>query len=466
MGSVIVIGAGISGLTAAHALRNAGHDVMVFEATGRAGGRIHSERVAGFLVEHGANGMLAPAPHAEALIGELGLATEKIDRSETARSRYLVRDGRVRELPLQPLRFLLSGPLSTTGGLRVLLEPFVAAGPCDETVAAFARRRFGREFLDYVVDPLVGGLYAGDPRQLSVSAVFPQLKRIERTGRSVILAAVRSRLRRGTQRPGCDYAGRMLFSFRGGLGVLPQAMTRRLADRLYLNRRVESIRRAAGGGFLVTVRGGSGSRTLGADSVVIATPAYAAAEILCRFDPRIAQALSRIRHPPLAVAFLGYRADAIAHPLDGSGVLAPSIEGRNVLGMLFSSTLFPGRAPAGHAALTTFIGGARQPLLALSRPEELLEIAHREARELLGARALPVIARAHCWRRGIPQPAVDHPRRVAEIAAHAGEHPGLFLTGNYVSAVSVAACTGEALQTARRVERHLACFRTRARRIA
>lgn len=233
-----------------------------------------------------------------------------------------------------------------------------------------------------------------------------------------------------------------------------------------LGQRVESVQRRAGGGFRIAVREGRTTRFLTAECVVVASPAYAAAPMLERLDRRAAQALAGIGHPPLAVVFLGYRAGAIAHPLDGAGVLVPGVEKRNVLGILFSSTLFPGRAPPGHVALTAFVGGARQPQLAALRPEELTQLVEGDVRQMLGSRAAPVVARTRCWPRSLPQPGLEHPQRLRAIAALEVEHPGLFLTGNYFGGVSTSACIEKALDTARRVERCLAARTLPSQRVA
>lgn len=466
MAEVIVIGGGISGLTAAHLLRAGGHDVVVFDQGDVPGGRMRSERIGGFLMEHGANSVVGPAPAVEKLIAGTDLGREKVLRSAAARSRYLVRAGRAHALPVTPCRFFMSGFFSLAGRMRLLLEPFVAARHEDETVAAFTRRRLGQEMLDYVMDPLAAGLHAGDPRQLSLSAVFPQLKRLERCHGSIVLGALGSRWRRDGQSATYGPGKRMLFSFRDGLGMLPRSLADRLAGRIFPGHRVESVRRGAGGRFRVLVRRGAAARWIMADSVLVALPAYAAASALDGLDRHVAGALAEISHPPLAVVFLGYRADAIAHPLDGLGVLMPAIEKRNVLGMLFSSTLFPGRAPEGHVALTAFVGGARQPQLALLEPDELAALVDGEVRQLLGGRAVPVVARTRCWRRGLPQPGVDHAQRLERIAAVESEHAGLFLTGNYVSGVSTAACVEQAVTAACRVEHYLAVQSGRARKAA
>jgi oxygen-dependent protoporphyrinogen oxidase len=465
MAKIIVTGAGISGLTAAYALRQAGHDVVVFDQGAAPGGRMRSERIGGFLMEYGANSIVTPAPVAETLVTQLGLDPEIVTRSAAARRRYLVRRGRVRSLPLQPHRLLLSDFLSLSGRARMLMEPFVPAQHEDETVADFVRRRFGGELLDYVVDPLVGGLFAGNPAQLSACATFPQLKRLERCAGSIIGGIIKSRLQHVVKPAGGGPGKRVLSSFRRGLGTLPHAIAQQLAGRVFLGHRVEAVQHQAGG-YRVKVRRGSDTRWTTADSVIVALPAYSTAAILCGFDQRIAAALRQIHHPPLAVVFLGYRAQSIAHPLDGVGVLTPSIEQRSVLGMLFSSTLFTGRAPPDHVALTAFIGGARQPELAMLRPRELEALAHSEVRHLLGGRAMPVMARTRCWSYSLPQPGLDHARRIGEIAAAAAEHAGLFLTGNYFSGVSAAACMQQAFDTAQRAIQHLAPARARRRVVA
>ena len=462
MAEVIVIGAGISGLTAAYLLRASGHDVVVFDQGDMPGGRMRSERIDGFLMEHGANSIMTPAPVAETLIAQLGLDSEKVTRSAAARCRYLVRGGRVRGLPPQPCRFLLSDFFSLPGRLRMLMEPFVPAHHDDESVAAFVHRRFGGELLDYVVDPLVAGLLAGDPEQLSVGAAFPRLKQLERCAGSVIGGIIQSRFRHGAKAAAGNPGRRVLSSFRQGLGTLPRAVAQRLAGRIFLGHRVEAVYHRAGGGYHVKVRHHSVAQWAAADSIVVALPAYAAAAVLCGLDRRITAALAEIRHPPLAVAFLGYPARSIAHRLDGVGVLAPAVEKRSALGMLFSSSLFAERAPPGHVALTAFVGGARQPQLALLKPDELRDLVHGEVQELLGGRAAPFIARTHCWRYGLPQPGLDHTQRLGRIATGESEHAGLFLTGNYFSGVSTTACIEQAAGTARRVEHYLAARAERA----
>lgn len=445
--TIAIIGAGISGLTVAHALARAGHDVVVLDRRHAPGGRIQTEHRGGFLVEHGPNSVVSPAPGPEALVAALGLSGEWIERGVEVRQRYLVRGGRARGLPLDPLRFFSSNFFSLRGRLRLLGEPFVPPEPADETVADFVRRRFGAELLDYVFDPLVGGLYAGDPARLSVSALFPQLKSMERAHGSILRGVVAAR---GSALSGkYDPRRRKLYSFREGMGTLPGALLRELGGRVRLGARVEGIDPLPGG-FRLRLRRGNEVASLWSGGVVVALPAYAAARALQRLAPTEAAELASLEHPPLAVVALGYRARDVAHPLDGLGVLAPTVERRGVLGVLFSSTLFSGRAPRDHVLLTAYVGGARQPELARLPREDLERLVAQEARELLGARAAPVFASVRYWPRGLPQPGLGHAARMERLRALETAWPGLYITGNYLSGISTAACIDAALATAAR----------------
>ena len=444
---VAIIGAGISGLATAHALAKAGHDVVVLDRRYAPGGRIHTERRDGFLVEHGPNSMISPAPGAESLIDALGLAEARIERSERVRHRYLVRDGRAHALPLDPFGFFCSDFFSLGGRLRLLAEPFIRPEPADESVAAFVRRRFGGELLDYVFDPLVGGLYAGEAEALSVTALFPRLKSMEREHGSILRGVLAARRSGGGFDPRC----RKLFAFTHGMGMLPARLTEMLTGRVRFATRVETVEPLRDG-YRLKLREGDHLSSLRARSIVVALPSYAAAQVLAPLSPEASAALAGIEHPPLAVVALGLRAAEVAHPLDGLGVLAPKIERRGVLGMLFSSTLFGGRAPEGHVLLTAYVGGARQPELAILPREELESLVLKEARDLLGARGKPVFSSVRYWRQGLPQPSLGHERLIAALRALEAEWPGLFVTGNYVAGVSTAACIDAAHATASRVD--------------
>jgi oxygen-dependent protoporphyrinogen oxidase len=426
-----------------------GHEVVVLDRGAVPGGRIRTEQRAGFLVEHGPNSMISPAPGAEHLITSLGLSGERIDKGSGVRHRYLVRDGHAHALPLDPLGFFSSGFFSLRGRLRMLAEPFVRRGPQDESVADFVRRRFGRELLDYVFDPLVGGIYAGNPENLSMAALLPRLKQLEQHYGSVVRGVAAKAL--SGMDPRFDPRHRNLFSFRQGMASLPQQLAATLGPRLWSGVRVEGLRAEAGGGFQLSLRDGDSDTSLRVDGVVVALPAYAAARVLAPLEPSVADGLAAIDHPPLVVVALGYRRAQIAHPLDGLGVLTPTVERRKILGFLFSSTLFAQRAPEDHVLLTAYVGGARQPELAQLPREDLIAMVRAEAADLLDAKGDPVFDSLRYWRQSLPQPDLGHARRIAALRTLEEEYPGLVVTGNYVAGVSTAACIDAAIAAAGRI---------------
>jgi oxygen-dependent protoporphyrinogen oxidase len=446
---VIVIGGGISGLAAAHRLMQDGHKVIVLDRRAAPGGRVYSESRDGFLVEHGPNSMISPALGAESLIGELELGEERIDKSSAVRHRYLVRNGKAHALPIDPIGFFSSNFFSLRGRLRLLLEPFIARRLEDESVAAFIRRRFGPELLDYVFDPLVGGLYAGDPEKLSIAALLPRLKQLETHYGSVVRGAARKMMAGMDAR--YDPRRRMLFSFRHGMATLPRQLAASLGDRLRSGVRVEGLQPLAGGRYQLKVRIGEREESLQASQVVIALPAYAAARLLEKIAPEAASNLAGIEHPPLSVVALGFRRKDISHPLDGLGVLTPTVEMRNILGFLFSSTLFSGRAPNDHVLLTAYVGGARQPDLAQLPRDALIHLVRNEASSLLGCSGAPVFESVRYWRYGLPQPDLQHASRLQSLLDLEQKFPGLAITGNYVAGVSTSTCIDTAVAAADRI---------------
>lgn len=451
--TVAVLGAGISGLTAAHALASAGHQVVVLDRRPVAGGRIYTERRDGFLVEHGPNTMMAPAPGAEALVHTLGLTSARIGRGPEVKHRYLVRDGRAQALPMHPLGFFSSDFFSMRGRLRLLAEPFIAAHAEDESVADFVRRRFGAELLDYVFNPLIGGLYAGDPEHLSVGALFPQLKRLEREHGSVVGGVLAARW--AGSRGQFDPARRQLFSFREGLATLTERLVQSLPGGVRFGVRVEAIEPRAGGGFQLALREHEHLSSMRVGAVVCALPAYAAARLLAPLSQPAGAALASIAHPPLAMVALGLRRREVGHALDGLGVLMPTLEKRGVLGTLFSSTLFAGRAPEDHVLLTAYVGGMRQPELARLPRDELVQLVLAEARDMLGARGVPVFTSVRYWPQALPQPDLGHASRLDSLRLAQDEFPGLFVTGNYIAGVSTAACIEAAIGAASRTHAFL-----------
>ncbi|MGI9381622.1 MAG: protoporphyrinogen oxidase, partial [Methyloligellaceae bacterium] len=436
-----------SGLTVAHELVRRGRNVVLLERQVMAGGNAISERIDGFLMEHGPSSLSSASEAAGELSARLGLERERVPLGPDVRYRHLTKAGKLAPVPVHPFGFLTAPYLSLTGRLRLLGEVVVPRKrrPGEETVAAFCSRRFGAEFAEKVIDPLAGGLFAARASELSMAATFPRLMDMERRHRSVTIAAAR-RFRRGGRMP-----ARRLTSWRDGMGTLPRAIAAALGGRIHTGKAIRRIVPRPGGFRVEAGRHGA----FDARSVVIATQPHVTGTFLESMDREAAEAALAIPAPPIAVVFLGYRRRQIAHPLDGIGYLTPETEGRDVTGALFPSTMFEGRAPEGHVALAAYVGGSRKPELAGAPAQSLVELVRDEFHDLLGARGDPVVARVRQWPRGLPQTCLGHQGRVAALTRAEELLPGLFLTGNYFSGPGVGACIDRAAQTAVRAEAHL-----------
>lgn len=445
--SIAILGAGITGLTAAYRLTQRGHRVRVFEASDRVGGAIRSEVTAdGWLIESGPNTLLAGDPALATLLGELDLAPELLRAAPAAKHRYIVRHCRPIALPLSPLALLPSRLLSVGAKARVFREmrfrPRVR--DTDMSLATLIREHFGDEIVDYVLNPFVTGIFAGDPEKLSSRHAFPKLWAAEQNHGSLLRAQIAAGKTRSAE------AG--IISFRRGLQMLPDALAARLpAGTLLLRHEVASLGRDPA--WTVTCRDGSAERF---DTVLSALPAPALAKLA--FDSHAAPplaSLDTIPHPPVAALFLGYRREQVAHALDGFGLLVPAVEPRSFLGVLFSSTLFPGRAPAGHVALTVLVGGTRQPDLARLSHADLLARITPDLAQLLGVRGAPVFQRHAFWPRAIPQYDLGHERHLAAVTATERAHPGFFVGGQVCDGIALPACLAAGERLAARALAHV-----------
>lgn len=443
--AVAVIGGGITGLTAAWTLQRAGHPVVVFEAGSKVGGSIGSYRTGEWLHETGPNAMMENSPEVPELIEEVGLAKQRVYAAPAAKKRYVVRDDVMEAMPASPVAFALTGLFSWKAKLALLGEPFRPKAPADteESVAEFVRRRLGQEFLDYAVNPFVGGVYAGDPTRLSVKHGFPKLWKLEQEHGSLIRGAIARKNTSGGP------TGRM-FSFRGGLQELPRTMEHLLRGVVRRGVRVRTVRRAGGEWEIeFEVAGVMLKETFSAVICAVPPDGLAAIGFEGFAQAKELKELARIEHAPVASVFTGWRREAVAHPLDGFGVLVPEVEQGQVLGSLFSSSLFPRRAPEGHVALTTFVGGARQPELAQLSEPELVELVRGELRGLVGARGEPVFVHVKRWPRAIPQYTLGYGRYLEICAKAEGAAPGLFIGGNGRDGISLSNCIASGRRLAR-----------------
>lgn len=447
---VVVVGAGLSGLVAAHRLQRRGARVRVLEATRRTGGVIGSERSGDVLIEHGPNTALDSTGAIGVLINELGIGDRLIEATPAASRRYLVRDGRLEALPASAAGFLRTPLFSRAAKLRLFAEPLIRRAPAgiDESVTQFVCRRLGPELLEVAVEPFVSGIYAGSPEQLSVAATFPRLHELEQRYGSVALGVA---LQAGRRR---DHGGRRQrragsFSFRDGMQTLTDALVASLAD-VQTGARVTRLART-GAGYRLEFERGTQRDAVEARAVVLAVPADEAGRLVRPLALPAAEALMAVDYAPMAVVVTAYKRTDIEHDLDGFGFLVPRREKAAMLGTLFSSTMFEYRADASTALLTSFVGGRRQPeKLALSDAELLREVSG-SLTQLLGARAAPRLVSITRWPRAIPQYTQGHLGRVAQLSAAETANPGLHFCASYRGGVSLSDCAARAEQAATRV---------------
>ena len=444
---VVIIGGGVSGLSAACELKGRGYNVVVLERQARSGGNAQSERFGGFLMEHGPSSVNAQAMETVGLSRDLGLDTLRTELSSGVKSRYLVGDGSLQGISTHPLGFLMSGYLSPRARLRLMAEMLVPGrkSGTEETISEFWTRRFGREFSDKVIDPLVAGLYAGNADELSVGAVFPAIVEMERQFGSISRAVISKRLANGKM------PGRRLFSWMDGIATLPAALAADLGDAVRTGVAVTAINRTLSGFEIKTAN----SRKLAARAVIIATQPHVSAALLEKMDAGGAQAVSEIAAPSVAVAYLGFRRNQVEHPLDGLGYLAPAGEKRLLSGALFPSSMFQNRAPEGHVAISGYVGGARAPEMARMSVEDITAVALEEFRDLLGVKGQPVVSRVRQWSQGLPQLTTGHAQRLKRIEKTEQRFPGLFVTGNYFTGPAVATCVKQSLETSKRLDGYL-----------
>ena len=445
MGAVAIVGGGVAGLTAAYRLKQRGARVVVYEASDRVGGAIRTDRRDGYLAELGPNSLTTPAPALAALLGELGLEPSILPASATARSRFVVKKKKLLPLPMSPQEVLTTRLLSNGAKLAVFGEPLVEAGdsPAEESVATFVRRRFNQEILDYVANPFVAGIFAGDPEQLSVRHALPKLYGLERAHGSVIKAFGSMMRARKREEDGHAGVAAGLISFRNGLQELPDALARPLHAEIRLRAPVTQLRQGPKGWAV----GAAFQPNELYDAVVYAAPAHCLDEIDLDFPggDRL-KTLASISYPPVGVLALGYRREDVTHPLDGFGFLVPEIERRHVLGVVFSSSLFAGRAPDGHVLLTAFVGGVRNPDLANGDLPTLTARVQDDLRALLGAKGEPTLRAFHLWPKAIPQYDLTYGRFKDIMDEVEHRSPGLALAGSYREGVALgeAIASGEA----------------------
>jgi oxygen-dependent protoporphyrinogen oxidase len=455
MPRIVIVGAGISGLALAYRLRQRSpqSEITILERQPRPGGTIWTERSEGFQIEIGPNGFLDNKPSTLSLCRDLGLHDRLLAASEDAgRNRYLFYQGKLRRLPNSLLAFLGSDLLSWRGKLSVLAERFRPArrDAPDETIAAFASRRAGKEAAEILADALVTGIHAGDPALLSARAAMPRLVALEEEHGSVMKGmarAARARRVRGEPTPG------RMWSFREGLRLMIEALRDHFSNSLHIGVAVRRVERTAPPpGWLVQ---GEGQERWPADAVVLTCPAPEQADILESQDADLARRIRDIPYSRVAVVALGYRRADVPGALAGFGYIAPQRTRRDLLGVQWCSSIFPERAPPGLVLLRAMCGGWNRSDVVGWDDVRLLQAVRAELRLAMAIEAEPVFHRIIRWERAIPQYQLGHLERVAWIRERTGGHAGLFLGGNAYDGIALNDCTEQAEVLAESIKDYL-----------
>lgn len=465
---VAVIGGGVAGLAAAWRLEHpASPDavapaVTVIEAAPHVGGNLRTEVDGEFRVEWGPNGFLDSEPATLELARAAGLDDELLRSSDAARRRFLFLRGKLREIPTSPGRFLASDLFSAGAKLRILRELFVpgrrdlgqaAERPeTDETVWQFGARRLGAEFADTMLDPMVRGITGGECRRVSLAAAFPRMVELEREhgGLFKALVALGRKRRREKRAGGTGGPTGVLTSFREGMAALPAALARGLSGEVLTDHAVTALERTAEGWHLRC-----DERVLGPFAAVVDTaPAHAAARY--HPDAEARELLAGIRYNPLVVVGVALRREDVVHPLDGFGMLTPSTEGRPLLGVLWTSSIWQGRAPAGTVLLRAMCGEAGWLEL---DDAEILRRTCAELDAIYGLRGRPVRHWVFRHPQAIAEYEVGHLARLAALDRALARTPGLFVSGSSYRGIAVNVCMKESGPVADRVRAHLASSR-------
>jgi oxygen-dependent protoporphyrinogen oxidase len=422
---VAIVGAGITGLVCAHELERAGIVPTVFEASDRAGGPIQTVRRDGFLAERGPHTIMDSNPTVGRLIEQLGLTEERVYATDASKKRFMVRDHQPKPLPMGPGALFKTDALSRSAKFALLREPFVARRDdgVDESVTNFVTRRLNRELLDYGLELLVNGVWAGDPNRLSVRYAFGKMAALERDYGSLIKGGI------ARARQGRNPDARRMLSFREGNQTLSDALANSLSD-LRLGSTVRKVRRT---GETWKVSGKS------FDDVVLTVGANVYNDLLELDDdgPIETQFFEDVAYPSVTIVTVGFHKSQVPHPLDGFGMIAPMREKLDFLGALFTSTLFAGRAPRDHVTLACFVGGMRRRDLAALSETERLDRTMTSLRTVLGITGDPVFVEQAQWERAIPQYEVGYGRLLAQMEALERGHEGLWIAGNIRQGVAV-----------------------------
>ncbi len=438
--NIVILGAGISGLTTAYWLHKAGKDFTILEAKKEPGGAMETAGVDNFLVDFGPNSGLETTPLISQIAGEIGLADEMVYANENSNKRYILRDNELHALPMTPGSFLKSGLFSAKGKLRLMAEPFIGKSEDGyyQSIAQFVERRLGKEFLDYAIDPFVSGVSAGDPFKLSVKSAFPKLYRLEELYGGLIKGMIKGAKERKRSKEQSKQSAKM-FSFVNGMQSFPNKIASLFPERLNYNCSITGIKKSSEG-YLVEYTENGTPKSVECGILISTIPAYELAKKVGGLDSTLSKHLEDIFYPTVMVLYLGFSKNQIERPLDGFGYLIPSKEKRNYLGAIWSSTIFPNRAGDDKASFTLFVGGARKGDLFKMEKNELINKVIAEFSRDMHITGAPVFTADKIWDKAIPQYNIGYIEHENYFEKFEKENRGFILSGNYRGGIAVGDC--------------------------
>lgn len=446
--NIAIIGAGITGLSAAYYLQQAGHSAVIFESSDRIGGAIQTSEKDGFLYEHGPNTLMVNDRRVSNLIDLAGIRSKVLVANKAADKRFIVHEGKLNTLPSSPFGFLTSSLFSFKAKMRVLKEPFLPQRPADagsESFANFVRRRLGPEILEKAAGPFVNGIYAGDPNRLSTRHAFPHLYQLEQKHGSLFKGIMK--ISRETKKGKGDpnrLSTREIISFKEGMETLPKGIATILEDgTLFLNTKLDGISyNEKTKRWHIDWKINNGTIGQGSFSdVIITVPAHKLGDL--PLEEKVLEAVSKVPHldySPVASMMLGFKKNQVKHPLNGFGMLNSLSEKSKMLGALFSSTLFPGRAPNDCVSINVMLGGSRTPEHGHMSESAMKASAMDEIRRLLGIEGNPIFSNVLKWEKAIPQLNLSYSSVLKQMEKCERKFSGIHFAGNYRGVISVGDC--------------------------
>ncbi len=462
MKRIAIIGAGISGLTLAYKLKKMelkDIEIKVFEKNNRAGGTILTEKYSGFTIEAGPDCFITEKPWAMELAREIGLGSRLIGTIPEKRKTYVLSDGALHPIPeglilmipTKILPLITSTLFTPSGKIRMGLEIFIPRrrSTTDESLAEFIIRRFGREALEKIAEPLVAGVHAGEPETMSVKSSFPKFVEMEKRYRSLILGMLRMRGKFKKKYGGSEEEKSMFMTFVNGLGEMIEKLEELIGrETIIFNREITDIQRSADG-FIIKSPGNETERF---DALVLAVPSYISANLLKNTSPELSNLLKNIPFVSTATVTLVYKTDNFHHPLDGYGFVIPSKEKRKIMAVTWTSSKFRFRVPHGFVMLRCFIGGARNSHLVDLEDDELIKIVREELKTIMGIMSEPYLTKIYKWPRAMPQYVIGHEENLRRIEEKLKRIPGLFIAGSSYRGIGISDCIKNATEVAEKVK--------------